>query len=55
MKRLLCLLLLLPLLTMGCREEGPAERAGRAIDDAAKEVGEGLEKAGEEIQEGVDR
>ncbi len=33
----------------GCREEGPAERAGRAIDDAAREAGDSLrELAGEE-------
>ena len=33
----------------GCREEGPAERAGRAIDDAAREAGDSLrDLAGEE-------
>ena len=33
----------------GCREEGPAERAGRAIDHAAREAGDSLrELAGDE-------
>jgi hypothetical protein len=47
----------------GCREEGPAERAGRAIDDAAREAGESLrdlagedgalERAGREADEAL--
>jgi hypothetical protein len=33
----------------GCREEGPAERAGRAIDDAAREAKDSLrELAGDD-------
>lgn len=39
------------------RKEGPAERAGRAVDRATKKaaeaVGRGLEEAGKEIQEHV--
>ena len=48
----------------GCREEGPAEKAGRAIDDAAEDVQEGveeltredgaLENAGEEADEAIE-
>ncbi len=46
----------------GCSEEGPAEQAGKAIDDAAEAVQEGmedlrdgpLEEAGEEVDEAVD-
>ena len=46
----------------GCREEGPAEQAGRAIDEAADSAGEGvqglgdgpLEEAGEEADEAVE-
>ena len=45
----------------GCREEGPAEQAGRAIDEAAESAGEGveglgdgpLEEAGEEADEAL--
>ena len=35
----------------GCqKQEGPAEKAGQAIDKAAGKVGEQIEKAGESIQ-----
>ena len=47
----------------GCREEGPAERAGRAIDEAAREAEESLrdlagedgalERAGREADEAL--
>lgn len=50
---------------VGCKEEGPAEKAGRAIDDAAESVQEGvqelgkedgsLEKAGEAADEAIDK
>jgi hypothetical protein len=49
MKRILCAArataLLLLLAGAGCRDEGPAERAGRAIDDAAREAGDSLREA----------
>lgn len=36
----------------GCeKQEGPAERAGKAIDNAAEKAGEKIEEAGEKIQE----
>ena len=48
----------------GCREEGPAEKAGRAIDDAAEDVQESVqdltkedgpaEQASEAVDEAVD-
>jgi hypothetical protein len=46
----------------GCREEGPAEQAGKAIDEAAESAGEGvqgledgpLEEAGEEADEAIE-
>ena len=48
----------------GCREEGPAEQAGRAIDEAAESAEEGvqeltkddgvLEDAGEAADEAID-
>lgn len=37
---------------VGCqKQEGPAEKAGQAIDKAAGKVGEQIEKAGESIQD----
>jgi hypothetical protein len=51
MARIQCAALAAALLLAGagCREEGAAERAGRAIDDAAREAGDSLrELAGEE-------
>ena len=43
----------------GCKEEGPAEEAGRAIDEAAESAQEGLkdgpaEEAGEAVDEAVE-
>ena len=35
----------------GCEKEGPAERAGKAIDEAVEDAGEALEDAGEAIED----
>ena len=35
----------------GCEKEGPAERAGKAVDKSIESAGKQLEKAGEKIQE----
>ena len=36
----------------GCKkEEGPAEKAGRALDNAVNKAGQQMEKAGEAIQD----
>ena len=36
----------------GCqKEEGPAERAGKAMDNAVDTAGKQIEKAGEKIQD----
>ena len=35
----------------GCEREGPAERAGKAIDEAVEDTGEALEDAGEAIED----
>jgi hypothetical protein len=50
--------------SVACQEEGPAEKAGRAIDEAAEDVQENveelteeeghLEKAGEAADEAID-
>jgi hypothetical protein len=34
-----------------CDRDGPAERAGEKMDDAAKNVGEKMENAGEKIKD----
>jgi len=40
--------------TYGCmKEEGPAERAGKKIDETVKKGGQQVEKAGKKIQEDV--
>jgi hypothetical protein len=33
------------------KEEGPAERAGKAVDNAVQEAGKKIEQAGEKIQD----
>jgi hypothetical protein len=36
---------------VGCKQEGPAERAGKTIDEAVEKTGEQIEKAAEKIKE----
>ena len=48
MKKLITLFALLAL--VAC-QEGPAEKAGRKIDNAADKAGRSIEKAGENIQD----
>lgn len=38
----------------GCEPEGPAERAGKKVDDAVEEAGDKLEDAGDKIEDAVD-
>ena len=39
----------------GCeREEGPAEKAGKAIDEALETSGNAVEKAGKKIDEAIE-
>lgn len=36
----------------GCqKQEGPAERAGKQLDQAAEKVGQQIEKAGDSVQD----
>lgn len=35
----------------GCQKEGPAERAGKAMDKAVENAGQQIEKAGEKMQD----
>ena len=42
----------LTLALLGCQKhEGPAETAGKKIDNAAQKAGEQIEKAGDKIQD----
>jgi hypothetical protein len=38
----------------GCQKQGPAERAGEALDDAATSLGEHVEDAGDAIQDAAE-
>lgn len=38
----------------GCKKEGPAERAGRGIDEGAEKAGQQIEKAGDKIKDTID-
>lgn len=38
----------------GCEKEGPAERAGKTMDDAVEDVGDKLEDAGDKAEDAVD-
>ncbi len=38
---------------VACENEGPAERAGEAIDDTADEIADTAEDACEELKDGV--
>ncbi|MDY0068597.1 MAG: hypothetical protein WDA10_08905 [Porticoccaceae bacterium] len=42
-------------LLAGCDKQGPAEKTGEAIDDAARGAVEQIEEAGEQIQNCVDK
>lgn len=36
---------------VGCQKEGPAEKAGKSVDDAVDKAGQQIEKAGDKIQD----
>ncbi len=44
---------------VGCREEGPAEKAGRAVDEAMEELAQGgegaVEEAGRQADEAIEK
>lgn len=37
----------------GCKKEGPAERAGREIDESAEKAGKQIEKAGDKMKDAI--
>lgn len=50
----LCALLLFGPALVACEEEGPAEEAGEALDQAVEEAGDKLEEAGDELERKTD-
>jgi len=38
----------------GCHKEGPAEKAGKEIDNAAASAGEKMKEVGQDIQKSAD-
>ena len=46
---------LLGLTLSACQKEGPAEKAGKEIDKAAKDVGQSMEKAADKVNEAAKR
>jgi hypothetical protein len=55
--RLLCLMIAIAAAAAigGCREEGPAERAGKKIDEAADKAADAAEDAADRAEDAVDR
>jgi hypothetical protein len=39
---------------VGCPDDGPAEEAGEAIDEAADDAGDALDDAADEVDDAVD-
>ena len=48
---LLVAVVLLGLTLSACQKEGPAEKAGKEIDKAAKEAGQAVDKAVDSVKE----
>ena len=49
MKSLIVLLALIAL--AACRQEGPAEKAGRKIDQAGKDLSQSIDQAGKDLRD----
>jgi hypothetical protein len=43
--------LLLGITLSACEKEGPAEKAGKELDKAAKDVGQAMERAADSVKE----
>ncbi|MBC16285.1 conserved exported protein of unknown function [Pseudodesulfovibrio profundus] len=48
-----CLTLMLGF-SLGCEQEGPAEKAGKTIDQTVEDVGDSIEDAGDKIEDKLD-
>lgn len=55
-KKLIYVFCLLAFLVVGfgCEQEGPAEKAGKQVDQAIEEAGDSIEEAGDKLEESVD-
>ena len=42
-------------LSAGCHREGPAERAGRKIDDAAEDTADAMKRAGQDAKDAAEK
>ena len=51
---LACWLFATAIAVAGCDEEGPAERAGKKVDNAAEKAGDAIDDAGDKIEDAVD-
>jgi predicted small secreted protein len=54
MKRIIFMTLLTAVFTaglMGCEKEGPAETAGKKLDETVEKAGEKIEQAADEVKE----
>ena len=40
---------------VACEKEGPAERAGKQIDEAARDLKEGAKKAADEVEDAAEK
>jgi len=50
----LCAAVCAAALSAGCHKEGPAERAGKKVDDAADQTGHAVKTAGQDAKDAVD-
>jgi hypothetical protein len=48
-------LLLIAGFAAGCEQDGPAERLGERLDDAAEEAGDRMEDAADTLEDATDR
>ncbi len=53
--RLLALILAMGVFLSACESEGPAERAGKQIDQAVESAGENMEEAVESAGESIEK
>ena len=47
--------MLFGLALVGCEKAGPAEQAGKAVDNAVEKAGKQMEKAGDAVEDAVER
>ena len=53
-KLMACLLFALFIAGIGGCGEGPAERAGKAVDEAVEDAGEAVEDAAEKVEDAIE-